>query len=38
VRAAVLIAALLLVAACATNKLDPLLIPPEADAEPNSAS
>jgi hypothetical protein len=38
VRATVLIAALLLVAACATNKVDPLLIPPEADAEPNGTS
>jgi len=33
---AVIIASLLLLAACATSKVDPLLIPPEANADANS--
>ena len=38
VRAAVIIASFLLLAACAANTVDPLLIPPEAnvDADPGS--
>ena len=36
VRTAVLIASLLLIAACATNRVDPLLIPPEANVDVNS--
>ena len=33
-RAAVLIASLLLIAACATTQADPLIVPPEANLEP----
>jgi hypothetical protein len=36
VRTAVLIASLLLIAACASEQVDPLLIPPEANVEANS--
>jgi hypothetical protein len=38
VKAAVLIASLLLVAACASRQVDPLLIPPEAEVDANSTS
>jgi hypothetical protein len=34
VRTAILIASLLLIAACASNRVDPLLVPPEANMEP----
>ena len=37
-RTAFFIAALLALAACASRQVDPLLIPPEANAEANSAS
>jgi hypothetical protein len=36
VRTAVLIACLLLIAACASKQVDPLLIPPEANVEVNA--
>ena len=38
VKLPILIASLLLIAACASNQVDPLLIPPEADAEANGTS
>jgi len=38
VRIAVIISTLLVLAACATNKVDPLLIPPEANVDVNSGS
>ena len=37
-KTALIVAALLLVAACATKQVDPLLIPPEAYAEVNATS
>jgi predicted small lipoprotein YifL len=38
VRAAVLIACLLLITACASKQVDPLLIPPEANVEADGTS
>ncbi len=38
VKLTLLIATLLLVTACAAKQVDPLLIPPEADAEANGTS
>ena len=35
-RTAIVIVTLLVLAACATNKVDPLLIPPEANVDANS--
>jgi hypothetical protein len=37
VRTAALIASLLLIVACAAKPIDPLLIPPEANVDANSA-
>ena len=36
-RTAAIIATLLVLAACATNRVDPLLIPPEANVDANDA-
>jgi hypothetical protein len=38
VRSAIVIACLLVLGACAANKVDPLLIPPEANVDANSGS